>query len=158
MKSIDPNLPQAQVINSLYGNGIDYRLAYVNGLGIYSIGGDVDTNMKKLIDSVTAGGPSSLCSEMKAAFALLPDAERKDFVATFNIIRALKIVPAIMPIPMMPKMDFPTKSNIVVAGNLGDGKFRIDTAVPKQHLMEIMQAFQTTRSKVEVPEKEPNDN
>ena len=158
MKTTDPNSPQAQLINSFYGDGIDYRLAYIDGLGIYSIGGGMDTNMKKLIDTVTAGGPGSLCSEMKAALALLPDAERKDFVATFNIIRALKIVPAMMPIPMMPKMDSPTKSNIVVAGSLGDGKVRIDTAVPKQHLMEIMQVFQTTRSKVEVPETEPNDN
>jgi hypothetical protein len=43
----------------------------------------------------------------------------------------------------MPQMDFPTTSNIVLAGKTENGKMVIDVALPKEHLTEIMKAFQT---------------
>jgi hypothetical protein len=145
MKLVDANSPQAQMLNTMYGNGFDYRFAYVDGLGTYTIGSNADTNIKKLIDSIKAGGPKSVCSEIKDAFAILPEAEKSDFIATVNILRMLKWMTAFSPIPMLPKMELSTKSNIVLAGKISDGKFKIDSAIPKQHLMEIMQAYQAAQ-------------
>jgi hypothetical protein len=48
---------------------------------------------------------------------------------------------AFTPVPMpMAQMDIPTKSNIVFAGNVGNGRMVADIAVPKEHLMEAMTA------------------
>lgn len=83
-------------------------------------------------------------SEMKAALALLPEAEKADFVMTYNLLRWFKIAGSmtVMPIPMpMLQMDIPTKSNIALAGNIGNGKMTVDIAMPKEHLTEIMTAF-----------------
>jgi hypothetical protein len=157
IKLTDPNSPEAKMLNSMYGSGFDYRFAYIDGLGAYAIGSSADANIKKLIDSVKAGGPKSVCSEIKDAFALLPEAEKSNFFATINILRMMKWLTAFSPMPMMPKMDFTTKSNIVLAGKLGDGKLKISIAAPKQHLMEVMQAFMAASSQGTVTTTEPNN-
>jgi len=46
-----------------------------------------------------------------------------------------------MPVPM-PEVDFPTRSNFVFAGSVGNGKLTFDIAIPKEHLAEIMAAVQ----------------
>ncbi|MGB2808029.1 MAG: hypothetical protein WBC22_09820, partial [Sedimentisphaerales bacterium] len=55
MKSTDPNLPQGQMIDAMYGDGFEYRWAIVDGLWVCTIGGDVDSAIRKLIDEVKAG-------------------------------------------------------------------------------------------------------
>ena len=53
-----------------------------------------------------------------------------------------------MPVPMpFGKMDIATKSNIVFAGKAGNNRMTVDIALPKEHLMEIMAAFQTPMAK-----------
>jgi len=145
MKSTDANSPQAQMIAAMYGDGFEYRWAIVDGLCVLAVGGDVDSAVRALVDQVKAGGPKQMAGETKAALALLPDAGKADVMGTFNYVRVLKMMPAIMgammPVPM-PEVDFPTKSNFVFAGNVGGGKITIDIAIPKQHLTEIMAAFQ----------------
>ncbi len=144
MKSTDPNSPQAQMLAAMYGAGVEYRWAMVDGLCVFAIGGDADSAVRSLIDQVKAGGPKQIPSEMKAALALLPDAGKADVMGTFNYVRVLKMLPAMMgammPVPM-PEVDFPTKSNIVFAGNIGSGKLTFGITIPKQHLVEIMAAF-----------------
>jgi hypothetical protein len=88
-------------------------------------------------------GRTQMGSEMNAALALLPEADKADFVVTYNVLRWLKIVGSmtVMPIPMpMLQMDIPTKSNIVLAGKIGNGKMVVDLALPKEHVKEIMTA------------------
>jgi len=147
MKSIDPNLLQGQMIDAMYGGGFEYRLAIVDGLCVSTVGGDVDSAIRKLIDEVKAGGPTQIADEMKAALALLPDAGKADFMGTYNIPRWFKMAGAMagafMPMPMpMAQMDIPTKSNIVFAGKTGNNRMTIDIALPKEHLTEIITAFQ----------------
>jgi len=143
MKSTEPNSPQAQMINALYGPGIDYRWATVDGLWVCAAGGDSDSAIRKLIDQIKAGEPRQMAGEVKAALALLPAAGKADFLATYNVLRLLKMVWAFMPMAAaMPQMDIPTKSNMVFAGSVGGGKMTIDVALPKEHLMEIMGVFQ----------------
>ena len=62
----DPNSPQAQMMQNLYGN-FEYRMAAVGQLGVMAIGVDADANIRKLIDQVKAGGPKQMGTEIKAA-------------------------------------------------------------------------------------------
>jgi hypothetical protein len=138
IKSADANSPEAQMIKQMYGDGITYRWAIVNNLFVCALGGDIDAKLKKLIDQVKAGGPTQVCSEVKDALALLPGSEKADFVATFNLVRCFDFLPIVM--PMMPKINIPTKSNLVFAGRIDNGSATIDIAIPKTHLMEITRA------------------
>ncbi len=142
MKSTDAALPQGQMINSMYGGGFDYRWGIVNGLCVLTIGSNADSSIRELIDKVKAGR-TQMGSEMKAALEILPEAEKADFVVTYNMLRWLKMVTSmkVMPIPMpMLQMDIPTKSNIVLAGKVGKGKIVVNLALPKEHLKEMMTA------------------
>jgi len=150
MKSTDANSPQGQMINAMYGGGFDYRWGMVDGLWVCTIGGNANLAIRELIDQVKAGGPKQIGNEMKAALALLPEADKADFVVTYNFLRWFKIVGAIMPMPMpipMLQMDIPTKSNIVFAAKAGNGKMVVDIALPKEHLMEIIAALQPAFAK-----------
>ncbi|MFC1737836.1 hypothetical protein ACFL1G_02165 [Planctomycetota bacterium] len=136
MKPIDVNSPQAQMIQAMYGEGFVYRSAIVEDLFLCVVGDDVDAGIRQLIDTAQSGGPKEPGSEMKAALALLPDAEKADFVGTLNYIRLMKTFMSFVPIPM-PQMNIPTKSNIALAGRIGSNKVTLDIAVPKEHLQEI---------------------
>lgn len=140
MKSTQEGSPQAMMINNMYGDGFDYRWGITKGLFVCAVGGDVDSEIHKLIDQAQSGSAKQIGSETKAAIALLPGADKADFLVTFNLLRVFKMASAMMPM-MMPQMNVPTKSNIVIAGNTGDGKLVVDIAVPKEHLTEIMGAF-----------------
>lgn len=137
-KSIDPNSPQ-QMINAMYGDGFDYRWAIVDQLCLCATCGDVDSTIREMIDTAQAGAPKEMSSEMKVVTTLLPEADKADFVCTFNLLRFFKMITAMVPMPM-PQMDAPTKSNIALAGKVGNGRMTINIAVPKEHLTEIMSA------------------
>ncbi len=157
MKSTDPNSPQGLMMNTMFRDGFDYRWGIVNGLWVCAVSSDPDSAIRELIDEVKAGGPTQMSDEIKTALTLLPEAEKADFVATYNYLRLFKMVGAIVPLPMpMLQMDIPTKSNIVLAGKAGNGKMVVDIALPKEHLMEIMRAFQTIQQQMMMPQKQQN--
>jgi hypothetical protein len=142
MKSTDTASPQGQMINSIYGGGFDYRWGIVDGLCVLTIGSNADSLIREMIDQVK-GRTTQMGSEVKAALELLPEAEKADFVVTYNVLRWLKIAGSmtVMPIPMpMLQTDIPTKSNISLAGKIGNGKMVVDIALPKEHIKEIMTA------------------
>ncbi len=140
-KFTDANSPEAQMVKQMYGgNGIEYRLAVVNNLLVFALGGDSDAKLKILIDQVKAGGPTQVCSEVKNAMAILPGSEKADSIATFNYIKCFDFMSGMT--PMMPKMNIPTKSNLAIAGRIDNGSVTVDIAIPKEHLMELVQAFQ----------------
>ena len=160
MKSTDAASPQGQMINNMYGGGFDYRWGIVNGLCVLTIGSNADSSIRELIDQVKTRriqmGP-----EVKAALALLPDAEKADFVVTYNVLRWLKIVGSmtVMPIPMpMLPTDIPTESNIVFAGKTGNGKMVVDVALPKEHLKEIMTAVLMMQQQMKTMMKQNSDS
>ena len=142
MKSTDPNLLEAQMIAAMYGEAFNYRWGMTDGLWVCAIGGDVDAAIRQLIDEVKAGEPKQMASEIKAALSLLPEANKADFMATYNFLRSFKMLGAFAPVPMpMLQMDIPTKSNIIFAGKVGGGKMTFEIALPKEHLTEIMSVF-----------------
>lgn len=146
MKVIDANSPQAQMITSMYGEGFDYRWGMINGLFACAVCGDVNASIRELIDEIKADSPKQIGSEMKNALALLPGADKADFILTFNVLRFFKMVTSMVPLPI-PPLDAPTKSNIVIAGKADDGKMTVNVAVPKMHLTEIMAAVMAMQQK-----------
>jgi hypothetical protein len=140
MKFSDGNSPELQMVNNMYGQGINYRWAIVNGLWVCKISNDPNA-VYELIDRVKAGPPPQMCAEMQKAMSLLPDADSKDFIATYNYLRLFKAMKITMPLPM-PAIDVPTKSNLVFAAKLQNGTVTLDMALPKEHLAEIMTMFQ----------------
>ena len=140
MKFADVNLPEAKMLDAMYGKGFDYRWATVNGLFACRISSEPNA-IYKLIDRVKAGPPAQMCSEMQKAMAIIPDADKSDVVFTYNYLRLLKMMSAMMPVSM-PPMDIPSKSNLVFAAKAEKETFTLDAALPKEHLQEMMMAVQ----------------
>jgi hypothetical protein len=140
MKFTDTNSPEAKMLDAMYGSGFEYRWAIVNGLWVCRISGDPNA-IYKLIDQVKAGTPAQACSEMQKAMSIIPDAGSKDAIVTYNYLRLMKAMQAFAPMPFtMP--DVPSKSNLVFAAKVDNGSLALDFALPKEHLSEMMIAFQ----------------
>jgi hypothetical protein len=140
MKFTDINSPQAKMLEAMYGSGFEYRWAIVNGLWVCRISSDPNA-IYKLIDEVKAGTPAQVCSEMQKAIAVIPDADSKDAIVTYNYLRLMKMMSAMGTMPFTIP-DVPSKSNLVFAAKVDNGSFALDFALPKEHLSEMMMAFQ----------------
>jgi hypothetical protein len=78
---------------------------------------------------------------MQKAMAVIPDAGNKDAIVTYNYLRLMKMMQGFTPMPFtMP--DVPSKSNLVFAAKIDNGSLTIDFALTKEHLSEMMTAFQ----------------
>lgn len=143
LKSTQPDSPVGKFIAGAYGGGFDYRWAIVDKTCVMAMGADVDVQIRQLIDQIKDGTHKKMGSDMKAAFAALPGADKADFVLNYNYVRFLNIVGAVMQImgEEGPDINVPTSSHISIAGWGGENQARIAIAVPKQHIMEIVGAF-----------------
>jgi len=151
--STDPDSQQGKMIEAMYGDGFEYRWAVVDGHAVYVVGGDVDAQIRALIDQVKAGGPKKLGAEMKTAITLLGKRGRSDFVGTFNYVRFLNLIASMMqslptPGPAMPPIDMKSKSNVAFAGGVAKGKLSTRAAIPKEHLTELVTAFGIMQQKM----------
>ena len=139
MKFTDMNLPEAQMLNTMYGRGFDYRWAIVDGLWVCRVSSDPNA-IYKLIDQVKAGPPAQACLEMQNAMKLIPRADNADVFCTINYLRLMRGMLAFSPMPFsLP--DIPTKSNLAFAAKVDNGTITIDIAAPKDHIIEMSTAF-----------------
>jgi hypothetical protein len=142
----DEDAPQTQMLKQIFGDGLDYRLAFVDSYCIYSIGANADKGIRELIDQVKSGHPKEIGSEMKAALDAIPDSKKAEAVGTYNYVRILNMLPNMILGPdgaSLPNLKVSTKSNIAFASGLDDGKITMQIAMPKIHLLEIKSAFET---------------
>ena len=103
-----------------------------------SVGGDADKTIRQMIDGVRAGKGKRVQSEFKAALALLPGADKADLFVTLNAVRLFALVAEQAP-GRLPKVELPpSKSHLIMAGRVGDGKASMDLVLPKAHMVEIM--------------------
>ena len=162
VQPVDANTPQAQMIKSMYGEGANLRLAVVNNLLVYVLAQEPDKAIHTLIDQAAAGGPSQVPPEVQAALALVPEAKKSQLFGTFNILRMLQMAMTMMPMAA-PPAEVPTQSNVAFAGQIGDGRLRIETAVPKQHVLEVMavvmkmQQQKAPQQQQETPQAQPQE-
>lgn len=138
----DPNNPVKSMIDKMYGDGFQYRFSATDELMLMAVGPDVDDSIRQLIDQAQAlpseAGPPP---EFQAMMDLVPEAEQAGFVISYNYIRILSAMPALVPgIPVVPAQ---SQSNFVFAGHAKNGRGTLDMVLPKQHLMEMVQYFVT---------------
>ncbi len=137
VKGTDPDSPATQMIDAMYGDGLNVQMATVNNQLVYALGQNAQGSVQKLIDQVKAGGPKQVADEARTAMAMIPGADKADFFMTVNIVRLIKLVSAFAPVPM-PQTDIPTQSSIAIASDASNGRMTLDLAIPKQHVLEIM--------------------
>ncbi len=136
----DPNNPIKTMIDKMYGDGFQYRFSATDELMLMTVGPDVDDSIRQLIDQAQAlPGDAGPPPEFQAIMDLVPEAEQAGFVLSYNYIRILSAMPALVPgIPAVPAQ---SQSNFVFAGRAQDGRGTLDMILPKQHLMEMVQYF-----------------
>lgn len=152
----DSNNPQAQMLKTMYGEGIEYRWGVTKGLFAATIGNDSAKTIHELIDQIQSGSAKQMCSETQAALALIPGSEKADFFFTMNVLRLMKMglgmTGSMLPIQFPSLDNVQTKSNIVIAGKSDKGKMTIQLAIPKEHIKEIMSTVTTIMQKMTQPQ------
>lgn len=137
----DPNSQAGQMITAMYGPGMNARIAVVNNHLVYAIAADPMPLAQELIDQVKSTGSAQQApSEVQAAMQLIPGSEKADFFMTYNYLRVLQMVTAMMPMPIPPTA-VKSQSNIALAGGGTNGKLTVQMVLPKQHVQEIMGIF-----------------
>jgi peroxiredoxin len=139
----------AEAVKTMYGaEGIQYYMAQKGKLLMMTMGPKGLDEIKSLIDqpaSVAVGG------DMKAALDLLGQSGYTDFAASVNIIRLMKGMGEMMQTlggdaAMNPfknifsGMNIQSQSCLIMGGKIADGQFGMRTALPKQHLIEVVTA------------------
>ena len=136
----DPNSQESKMLATVFGQGMEGRLAVVNNLLVYAIGTDPGTLVRKLIDQAKGDVTPPVASEVQAAMQQIPGAETAGFFVTYNYLRVLQMVAAIMPVPIL-QTPVQSQSNIALAGKATGGSLNVEIALPKQHVMEMMTIF-----------------
>ncbi len=135
-----------KMIKAMYGDGFDYRFAVIKGQCLATFGDNSEAGIKAMIDDAKAGKARTIGSEAKTAMAMLPGAEKMDFLMTYNYVRALAVagpaMQAMMPGATAPKINVETKSNLVIGGTAAKGGVWVDIVVPKAHVLEIKTALE----------------
>jgi len=143
---------QSKALEGIFGDGLDYRWAFVKGHCVYTVGADANGKIRELIDQVRAGGPKGISTEMKVAMDVLDNSGEADVVGTFNYVRMLNIALGFV-LPSSntdaPKINISSKSSIAFAGRTTDGIMTFQMVLPKRHLQEIKSAFETIIPEIE---------
>ena len=146
---------QSQMLEKMFGEGLDYCWAFVNDNCVYTIGGDSDKMIHELIDQVRAGGPKMVGAEIKAAMDSIPGSEQADAVGTFNYVRMLDMAIPFIAGGVEASNQISTQAGIAFAGRtIEDGKMTLQMVLPKKHLQEIQSAFKTLIPQMEKQQKE----
>jgi hypothetical protein len=146
---------QSQMLEKMFGEGLDYCWAFVNDNCVYTIGGDSDKMIHELIDQVKAGGPKKVGAEIKAAMDSIHGSEQADAVGTFNYVRMLDMAIPFIAGGAEASNQISTQVGIAFAGRtIEDGKMTLQMVLPKKHLQEIQSAFKTLIPQIEKQQKE----
>jgi thiol-disulfide isomerase/thioredoxin len=147
--SDDPNDMTYKEIEKIYGSdGFKYYFAQTKDKFYLAMGPNSEDTLKALIDQPPSTAAPS--GDIKIAMDALESTPYDDFIMSVNVIKLIKGMgemiealgaqPGMEPAAAMfnDMKDLPTKSCLVVGGNIGDGLATLRLAVPKQHLIEIV--------------------
>lgn len=139
----------AEAIQSMYGtDGMQYYAAQKGNLMLVAMGPKGLDEIKAMIDQPAAAAASS---DIKGALDLLSGTGHTDLVMSMNIIRLMKGLGEMLQsmgggaMPDMVKnifsgINIQSQSSLIMGGKIADGQFGLRTALPKQHLVEVMTA------------------
>jgi len=83
--------------------------------------------------------PSEMGTDLAPILALLPDADKADFVGTFNLAEMMQAAAMVAPV-QLPATDVKVASGGAIAFKADNGAMTVDVALPKKHLSEILSA------------------
>ncbi|MBE0534486.1 MAG: hypothetical protein IH624_02370 [Phycisphaerae bacterium] len=141
-----------EAVSAMYGDGLDYRWAIVDDLMVYAISGDVEKDIRALIDQVKSPRPEEPASEMAQALSYLRNARSAHAVGTVNLVRCMQMgmgMAGKMGGAGVPKVDVATESNLAFAARVRNGRISADYALPKKHLMEVKAAVEQINGQTE---------
>lgn len=140
--------PEGQAINMMYGDGMDYRIAYTDNLDITVMGTYADEIIIDLLDNRNATEPAG---DIKTVLEYLPQAQSSTFMGSFNALRllqgvsgAVKVLPMPAPLALSVSALFDglgqgePKSCLGFAGNMSNGNIEVHVVLPKEHIAEIV--------------------
>ncbi len=153
IQSLDPNSPQGRMIQAAYGAGMDLRLAVANNLLLYVLSANPQQDIQALIDKAQSGAPGQIPSEVQTALQQIPDAMKSNIFGIYNYVRAIQMAMAFMPMPL-PPVEMPAHGDIPFTGDLGNGRILINLAIPKQHILEVIEALGKLRQQTQ-PQPQP---
>jgi hypothetical protein len=162
--SDDPNDPMQDIMDQLYGGSLTYTVGYSPDTFYVLMGPDSDAGIKQLIDRKPAAAATG---EVKAAFDTLQKTPYTDFVCSVNIIKLMTGIGDMMqsmsdmqspndcqpfPADLFAGLDLPSESSLAIGGKCADGQAGMRLVLPKQHLLEIMNAVMQIQQKMMPPQ------
>ncbi len=142
----DADSEQNEALQKMWGEGLKYNWAVLEGYAAYSMGSNTDEIIRTLIDQIRTGGPDELASEIEEAIDLLGEDKEDadyDFGGTVNVVRLMNLAGGFVGAQAgadVEPMNLDTDSNVVFAGNVRDGVLQVETVVPKEHIIEVKAA------------------
>jgi len=150
LEPTDANAPQGQMMKSMFGGGLNGRMAVVNNLFLSTVSADSDKDIRVLIDQAKSGSPGQVPSEVQAAMQLIPEAKNASLFGTYNYAGALQMALPFLPIPLpKPQAQVSTDSAIAFAGTIGNGRLLTTIAVPKQQVQAVVKMFMSMKEQME---------
>ncbi len=157
--SEDPNDPMQEIMDQMYGGNLTYHVAYTPDTFYMLMGPDSETELKRLIDQKAAAAPTG---EVKAAFDALQKTPYSDFVCSVNIIKLMTGLGDMMqtmgqmqpddcqpfPADLFAGLNLSSASSLAIGGKCADGQAGMRMILPKQHLLEIMNAAMQIQQKM----------
>lgn len=161
-KSEDPNDMMGQMMSQIYGDSLTYTAALADNAMFVTMGGDSEAEVKKLID-MNPSAPAA--GEVKAALDMFKGTPYNECVVSINVIKLMTGLGEMMqsmgpmmaemegqetppPFEMLSDLNVPSQSSLAIGGYSADGQSTMRMVLPKQHLMEIMNAVMQIQQKV----------
>jgi hypothetical protein len=143
----DGDSEQAKMIRKMFGEGLEYSWAVVNGHAVEAMGKSSGKAVRGMIDRIKSGAPGELSPELMQAYDVFmadkTDEPENDFGGTINIVRLMNLMSGFMATAsdgQVKPINTVSHSNIVFAGKCTDGVLTVETVLPQAHLLEIKSA------------------
>ncbi len=160
----DPNSETAKankIIKDLYGDGFEYKIATLDDFMLMTMSPKSDEDIRGLVDVLRDEKGSEATGDIALAMRLIEDAGDKDFVGSVNYLRLLGGLGAVSGnlgdlsgsgiggiFAAFEEMGDYSQSALAFGGQIDKGAIGFDIVLPKQHLLEIMTAFQQLQQSV----------
>jgi len=142
-----PDDPAAAAINAMYGDGLEGYSAIVGDKQVVAMGAGSRRVIERLIGRVRATRPRRVGSEIQQALAMIGGAEKNEAIMTVNVVRLVRMGMAfarqIVP-EDVPQITTETRSNVVIGARSSKaGQVELEIVVPKAHVLEVKNAFES---------------
>jgi len=142
-----PDDPAAAAIDAMYGDGLEGYSAIVGDKQVVAMGAGSRRVIERLIGRVRATRPRRVGSEIQQALAMIGGAEKNEAIMTVNVVRLVRMGMAfarqIVP-EDVPQITTETRSNVVIGARSSKaGQVELEIVVPKAHVLEIKNAFES---------------